>query len=267
MDYFAGINFIKYDDQHQCRELLHGKRFDGYFGIQYTHRGQLLFSMDENELVLYHGPVAFVSYPGRSFNYGTPPGMTRQHTFVCFQGERVEEFIHGGLLQLRTENAVLKIVNAERFLSTFHELHSHLATVGRGGARAVLLLEDLLLQLQEQPEAQMPMSSHLQPAFDLLGEKIRKSPELDWDFEREARRQSLSYPHFRRVFRAVHGMPPGRFLLECRLRKAEELLLHSETQVREVANLCGFEDEFYFSRIFKRHRLLSPFRFRVEFKR
>ena len=48
--------------------------------------------------------------------------------------------------------------------------------------------------------------------------------------------------------------------------RAAELLLHSDEQIRSIAGQCGFQDEFYFSRWFKKHRLLSPLRYRLEFK-
>ena len=68
---------------------------------------------------------------------------------------------------------------------------------------------------------------------------------------------------FRRIFRQVTGWSPGQYLLECRLRHAEKLLMTSHLRISEISNECGFEDEFHFSRIFKKHRAMSPSRLRA----
>ena len=73
----------------------------------------------------------------------------------------------------------------------------------------------------------------------------------------------MSYVHFRRIFRQVTGWSPGQYLLECRLRHAEKLFMTSHLRISEISNECGFEDEFHFSRIFKKHRAMSPSRLRA----
>ena len=89
-------------------------------------------------------------------------------------------------------------------------------------------------------------------------EKIMRQPLLNWSFEDEARRLSVSYSHFRRLFREVAGCAPNQFLIEARLSYAERLLENGVLPVAEVARRCGFNDEFYFSRLFKKHRMISP---------
>ena len=51
-------------------------------------------------------------------------------------------------------------------------------------------------------------------------------------------------------------------LYEVRVRKAEELLLDEECGVSEIADLLGFENACYFSRIFKKTTGLSPMDYR-----
>lgn len=52
-------------------------------------------------------------------------------------------------------------------------------------------------------------------------------------------------------------------ILELRLNKAEELLKTSPAlPLRVIAELTGFNDQFYFSKVFKKERSLSPFEFR-----
>ena len=77
-----------------------------------------------------------------------------------------------------------------------------------------------------------------------------------------ARRTGLSYVQFVRRFTAYAGMSPSEYLAALRLKKAESLLSDTALPVKEVAAACGFENEYYFSNFFKKHKGLSPSAFR-----
>ena len=51
-------------------------------------------------------------------------------------------------------------------------------------------------------------------------------------------------------------------LTEARVRRAMDLLLYSDFTVAEIAELCGYADQNYFSRIFKKYASMSPSEYR-----
>ncbi len=74
----------------------------------------------------------------------------------------------------------------------------------------------------------------------------------------------ISEGHFFRVFKGSFGRTPVEYLLSLRMEEAAQLLLNTETPVSEVAELCGYKDQFYFSRLFKRSFGKSPSAYRLE---
>lgn len=68
--------------------------------------------------------------------------------------------------------------------------------------------------------------------------------------------------HFSRLFTKSAGKSPHQFLLDLRMRFAEELLQTTNYSVKEIANKCGFEDATYFCKIFRKYFSTSPKRFR-----
>ncbi len=267
MRYFEGISFIGCGDDPRHGTIQKKRIFDNYYGIQYNHSGLMDFAAGDAQLRQVEGSYAFISRPRLKFYYGAPSGKTRHHVYVCFKGPRVDRFIRSGLLELNRRQPLIRIVNSERFLLTFRELVSNIGhNLPQNYDRAVLLLEDLLLQLREQPVDKPEINSHLVPGLKQLENALKQNPQLEWNFFKEASSLGISYPHFRRIFRQHTETSPVNYLIKCRLQNAALLLLHSSDQIRQIAEKCGIPDEFYFSRLFKKHYNLPPKTYRKEFR-
>ncbi len=67
-----------------------------------------------------------------------------------------------------------------------------------------------------------------------------------------AARLGITPEYFRKVFREVYGVSPRRYLIDQRMKKAQELLLSGEFSVSAVAAMCGYDSDGYFSGEFRR---------------
>jgi AraC-like DNA-binding protein len=68
--------------------------------------------------------------------------------------------------------------------------------------------------------------------------------------------------HFSRMFSASQGMSPGAFVKDLRLKHAERLLQTELMSVKEIADACGFEDDSYFCKAFRKAYKISPGEYR-----
>ena len=77
-----------------------------------------------------------------------------------------------------------------------------------------------------------------------------------------ARTLRISESTLRRRFRHETGEAIHAYVQRLRLAKARQLLRSSEMPLREVAEACGYTDEFYFNRHFHKKTGITPSRFR-----
>ena len=72
----------------------------------------------------------------------------------------------------------------------------------------------------------------------------------------------LRRAEFSASFRKVFGLPPKQYISMRRMNRAKYLLLETDLPIKEIARQCGYQDEFFFHRIFKRYTKIPPARYR-----
>jgi AraC-like DNA-binding protein len=80
----------------------------------------------------------------------------------------------------------------------------------------------------------------------------------DLDLATLAALAHISPFHFSRVFRAVTGLPPHRYLRRARLERAEKLLTSGDATITTIANQVGFASVSHFIAAFRRHTGITP---------
>ncbi|MDR0600912.1 MAG: helix-turn-helix domain-containing protein [Treponema sp.] len=72
----------------------------------------------------------------------------------------------------------------------------------------------------------------------------------------------LSAPYFSTIFKEEMGENLSSYLNRLRVEKAGRMLLETDLTLSEIASSCGFEDQSWFSKIFKSYMGQSPGKYR-----
>ena len=102
--------------------------------------------------------------------------------------------------------------------------------------------------MREKPEPLLKVVHHIDANF--------REPLYNRDLARMA---GLCGTKFRRC----QGVTPAQYIAQVRVREAGQLLAHSDLSVDQIAEMSGFPNRSYFSRVFKRVTGESPAGFRL----
>lgn len=80
-----------------------------------------------------------------------------------------------------------------------------------------------------------------------------------------AEKFGLERRKFSYLFEQLTGLTPIQYITEYRIEKAKELLRMTDIPIAIIAELVGYFDSFYFSRVFKKHTNITPSHYRKEY--
>lgn len=72
----------------------------------------------------------------------------------------------------------------------------------------------------------------------------------------------ISEVHYRRLFQQLYHTSPVRFLILLRIGRAKELLNSTELPIFQIAECCGFQSAYYFSKVFRETTGMTPSEYR-----
>ena len=95
---------------------------------------------------------------------------------------------------------------------------------------------------------------------DLMTENLGNSA---FDISKESKGLGVSFDYMRHCFKEEFNMTPLAYLTELRIRHAKRLLAHNiPYKISEIASMCGYADQYYFSKTFKKLTGVSPKEYR-----
>lgn len=87
--------------------------------------------------------------------------------------------------------------------------------------------------------------------------------EQQISLEEAAKEAGLSASYFSKIFKSETGLGFAEWLICERIEKAKQLLIDGHLPIKEIARMVGYQDEKYFSKLFKKQVGIKP----TDFKR
>lgn len=100
------------------------------------------------------------------------------------------------------------------------------------------------------------------PIITKVCDYVEQNMEKDISLEQVAEFAGVSSFYLSKLFKEEKGVTFINFLTDCRLDKAQKLLKDNSISIKEITAVVGYNDQNYFSRLFKNKFGISPTEFR-----
>lgn len=150
-------------------------------------------------------------------------------------------------------------------LKNMSELKSHFTKIyniwqtKRSGyyAECMSIMYDIVRRIRLHGEKYITSekSRKIIPSFEYM---LSHYFEHDFDYEKMCGESGLSYSYFKEIFIKQYGISPVKYVTNLRIERAKELLITGQYTITEIAEKCGFDSVYYFSKVFKSHTGVCP---------
>ena len=116
------------------------------------------------------------------------------------------------------------------------------------------LIATFVFSQQQNQNSSSPEKAIIRETIDYMKNNLDKTIRIE-DF---ADLNKYSVSHFSKLFRLTTGMSPVEYFIHLKMQKACQLLYTEDSRVKQIAALLGYDDPYYFSRLFKKYMNTSP---------
>ena len=116
------------------------------------------------------------------------------------------------------------------------------------------LIATFVFSQQQNQNSSSPEKAIIRDTIDYMKNNLDKTIRIE-DF---ADLNKYSVSHFSKLFRLTTGMSPIEYFIHLKMQKACQLLYTEDSRVKQIAALLGYDDPYYFSRLFKKYMNTSP---------
>ena len=235
------------------------RRPDPHFCLTAVIAGEGFYERRGQSTRLLPGMCFFESMPG-DFRYGYPPGGRAPFEFVWL--DLVGPVADGLWKQVVAKAGTVFDLGAGNPVAPLMRTIVHQLASGLVQDRyqlSVRVYEVLMMVQSLLDRARLTTSPLVQRALQLIHERGTRAGT---DIGAIAAQLRCTREHLGRAFAGAVGLSPGAYLLQHRLRRAQEELRASTDGIDQVARRCGFSGANYFCRIFREKVGLTPHEFR-----
>ncbi len=113
-------------------------------------------------------------------------------------------------------------------------------------------LYSIICHIQQEASKVYTPSPAKKLVYDAV-EYIQKNiSDCSLTVQKVSEQSGVSPEYFRKLFKGVYNTSPRKYIIELRIKKAKDLILSKEFNMKDISEMCGFESESYFSTEFKR---------------
>lgn len=225
------------------------------YQLLYVAKGNADFKIDGEHITVEEGS-AVIYYPYQPQYYIYHLQNNPEIYWLHFSGAQAEAYLKD--LDFKNDS-LFNVGIKNEYISIFEKIIRELQVRRKNFFELSNLYALELLSLMSRNMSEGSSNIHL------INEQLQRIIEImNKNFTQKqsimgyAKMCNMSTCWFINNFKTYTGMTPQQYLTNIRLAKAKELLFSSSFNISEISSIVGYDNPFYFSRIFKKNTGLSP---------
>lgn len=125
----------------------------------------------------------------------------------------------------------------------------------------ISILYKILAIIEKKNHVPIKKSNLIEPAINYINEHFT---EQEFQCSELSALCNISYSYLKKLFIQKYGIPPIQFLNQKRINYSCDLIISGLYSLSQIAELTGFENEYYLSRVFKKIVGISPRQYKIQ---
>ena len=192
--------------------------------------------------------------PGKAQYYGNP-AQAFSHSWIRCSGKRLPIMLRLAKLPILTP---FPLADPSGFQQCLLDVHGELMSYVRPDDVVIAnLLENCIREISRKM-AGASQRARIPENLQAVRRLIATVPARTITLDEMASIAGISVSYFSARFKTAFGLSPMEYLIQHRLHRAAHLLSDRNLRISEIAAQTGYQDEFHFSKMFKKHFGISP---------
>jgi len=251
-----------------------GVEYQADFSLSFTRKGNFIYDIFHNTLDARTGLI-LLNKPHHEHTVSHVYHVPDECTCISFSPEFYESvkdrYGNSENKFFRNNDISSVLVKSDAGLDY---IHNKMFRSLKSKRRTNLMVDSLVFEILHLTLAKMWGGDSVRPVPASLKKHHLETVEKAKDFIAENYNRDLSLGeiadnscvspfHFSRIFKIFTSYSPHRYLVDTRLKNAENLIKTSDLSITEISLLSGFDSLEYFSAAFRNRYRLSPSQFRA----
>lgn len=230
---------------------------------------QLLYVVSGKTHFYFNGKERIVS-AGHMVLY--QPRQEQKYNYFCedkpevywihFTGSDVKNILHK--YEIPMDDPVFYSGASAVYTYLFKEIINEIQTrkVGYEDLLTMYLQQIFLLIQRSRQERNPLVSSYIQEEMEYARRYFNEHYNESISIEEYAQSRGMSVSWFQRNFKQFINHSPTQYILMTRVNNAASLLETTNYNMAEISAIVGYDDQLYFSRLFRKLKGMSPSQYR-----
>ena len=233
--------------------------------IAYILSGKALFNIDKKQYEVKEGDLIIIN-PNEIHNgLVLEPENPSLEFFIGFKDFKYKNMENNTLFKNEFP-VITSSFYTRKYLKNLIEAILYENSQNQEGKYFMLktyLIQFILLVIREKDKEKNVNETAKSKVSKEISEYFHNHFSEKISLEQIAKNMYLSPFYISKIFKEEVGDTPINYLIKIRLEHAKELLLsHSNLSIKEIASIVGYDDAYYFSKIFKKYYGYSPAEFK-----